>query len=189
MRAGDPVGIVHIGAGRSATPDTCYATTMIMRPDELYLVSDAYMRTFPPEKGIPNVPRGQFQDDWQAGIREGTTECIIVQRMPADGESTMANYPYEARHPAALAERTDRPPNESGRRHHHRRQAGLCQRPRVLAQTGTDSVHGRRGHRPVRGPGEYHMDRACARYLTSETDAVVHLFNGEATFVNGEEQK
>lgn len=107
VRNGRPVALVHIGHGLDAARQCVYYAAALLRADELVLVTDARFRQYQPPPDISETERerlfeeadrahrhGQFQDEWKTGQRDGLTECLVIQRIPALGPSTMTMYPY-----------------------------------------------------------------------------------------------
>jgi hypothetical protein len=101
VRNGQPRIMVMVGEGQDATRQCVYWSAAVMQADELYLVADTRYREYPDVKdreGAEAVERtvkhGDFQRDWQAGRRDGLTEALILQRLPAMGPMTITTYPY-----------------------------------------------------------------------------------------------
>jgi hypothetical protein len=192
VRNGRQVALIFVGAGPDATRHTCYAAAAIMRPHEIFLVADARMRTYAPEAGMPDVRHGEYQEDWQAGRREGITEAIVVQRMPVIGEATMASYPYVRngtqlrwlKHGGPLKSPSGTVINATRQGYANARKS-WPQLEAVLNLSGEYTEMSKASQ-------EHHTDRACARFLSSQTDAVVTLFDAnvfdaDVTFIDGEE--
>jgi hypothetical protein len=195
VRGGKQVAIIHFGPGPEAPRQTCYAAAALMRADELFLVTDARMRTYTPDdydETSETHQLGRYQKDWEAGRRDGLTECLLIQRMPKVGDYTTTMYPYE-RHRTSLRwlEHAGELQDVGGAIPDYTRQ-GYTKARNWEGQMKTilDHVAKESGLSPAEQ--ERHTDIACARMLSEETGALVTLFGaalvgGDVTFVEGQE--
>lgn len=205
VRNGEIVMQVFVGPGVTAARECVYWATAMTKADEVVLVTDAFFRyeTTPPEMAEAtdeerrawldahdtDIMPGDFQRAWEAGQRDGLTECIFIQRFPAMGPVTLITYPYV----------------REGRK------LTWADKRQTTDLTGALTRHAREGYRTSRKEGAQayaaaeaiavmlevpepermvHTDRAVARVL-SEKDAVLCVVvtaDGSA-FVDGYEEK
>jgi hypothetical protein len=110
VRDGEVKILVYVGHGPLAPRGCVYWAAAMGNADEILLVIDARMKfeTVPPELAGASeeekkayldaideeIEPGDFQRAWQAGNRDGLTECLFIHRFPALGPSHMVTYPY-----------------------------------------------------------------------------------------------
>jgi hypothetical protein len=100
VRDGEPVAVLYVGQGPEAIRRAVYWAAAMLRADSLFVVADARYREYRDMSREQDAARGQehrpgdFQRDWEAGNREGLTECLMIERLPAMGPSEMVCYPY-----------------------------------------------------------------------------------------------
>jgi hypothetical protein len=187
IRAGQQIGLVYASPGPDGVREACYWAGALLRPHELFLVADARMRTYEPAEKPPDVRKGQYQEDWEAGRREGITECVIIQRIPVIGNPSMAMYPYVRQGTQLRWERERvRETDSLGGAVLDYARAGFKEAQRhsemikILDQTAQLAGLSQEEK-------SHHIDRACARHISTVMDGLVHLFDGEASFIEGAE--
>jgi hypothetical protein len=191
-RNGDQIGIVHVGTGAEAVRQVCYLAASLMRIHELFLVADARMRAYPADEPPKDVHAGQFQEEWEAGQREDLTESLIVYRVPMAGDPTAVMYPYRRQGTTLtwLPHSGQQKDMGGATLEYTRKGFADAQRGWAEMQPIMDQMAQELG---IEAREDYHIDRACARYLTTQTDALVTLFGGgiseQESFMEGEQVK
>lgn len=96
VQKGEPVALFLQGEGDTAMRECVYWAAALGQADVLYVCTDARLRFYDKlESGErPDPPLGQFQRDWEAGQREGLTECLVVFAIPVEGKPSMEVFPY-----------------------------------------------------------------------------------------------
>jgi hypothetical protein len=93
VRHSEPIAIVYAGQGPEAARWSCLYAAAMFRADEVFMVADSFFRTYPTP---PNEIRmGWMQQEWEAGRRDGISECIVISRVPILGPASALTYPYE----------------------------------------------------------------------------------------------
>jgi hypothetical protein len=206
VRDGEVKMLVYIGRGVTAARECVYWAAAMARADEVLLVTDARFKheMVPPEIAEASdeekrayleatedkIEPGDFQRAWEAGDRDGLTECLFVHRLPALGPSLMVTYPYvRAGRKLTWGKRMDHGDGIGGAVPDHARDGF-----QVARQTSDEL------HQIVQEIGEsmglpdpqrgVHLDRAIARVL-SEKKAVgmVGVLADKSSFVAGIERK
>jgi hypothetical protein len=206
VRNGEPVMLVYVGNGTEAARQCIYWCAALLRADELVLVTDARMRTYDAPKNVSDEDRerwlheadyghrpGEFQEDWNEGRRDGITECLIVQRMPAMGPARMNVYPY-VRNGRKLTWQTD-PIKDGGEiagaiPDYARDGYNAARETTAKILAEIDKLWAEAGNAPLPPPEyQFHLDRALAR-MASEREGVaaVSVIADRSLFVNGEEE-
>jgi hypothetical protein len=205
VRDGNVKMLVYVGHGPLAPRGCVYWAAAMTRADEVVLVTDARMKfeMVPPElKDAPleeqkaymdaqddKIEPGDFQRAWQAGNRDGLTECLFVHRFSALGPSHMVTYPYvrEGRK-LTWGERMEHGSDMEGAVPKHAK-AGF----QAARETGEQV------HKMIHEIGEslglpdpdrgIHIDRALARILSEKKEVgMVGVLADKSTFVAGIER-
>jgi hypothetical protein len=205
VRDGEVKMLVYVGRGPMAARECVYWAAAMTRADEVILVTDARFKyeMVPPEiaeasdeekraylEAIEDkIEPGDFQRAWDAGDRDGLTECLFINRFSALGPSHMITYPYvRDGRKLTWGERMDHGDEMEGGVPDHARDGF-----RVARQTADK-------YQMVQKIGEsmglpdlqqgVHMDRAMARVM-SEKKAVgmVGVLADKSTFVAGIERQ
>jgi hypothetical protein len=202
VRDGDVKMLVYVGHGATAARGCVYWTAAMTRADEVVLVSDARFKyeMVPPELADASyeekkaymdaqddkIEPGDFQRAWEAGNRDGLTECLFVHRFSALGPSHMVTYPYvrEGRK-LTWGQKMDHGSDMEGAVPKYAK-AGFEMARESAAQIHKmiDDIGASLGlPNPQRG---VHIDRAMARTLSEKKEVgMVGVLADKSTFVAG----
>jgi alkanesulfonate monooxygenase SsuD/methylene tetrahydromethanopterin reductase-like flavin-dependent oxidoreductase (luciferase family) len=98
IREGEQIAMIQIGSGPTGMRIAARDAAAYMRADEVVVVADARMRTYDIEEREQirkNVRLGDYQRDWEAGRRDGMTECLVITHIPRTGDAVIVNFPYQ----------------------------------------------------------------------------------------------
>jgi hypothetical protein len=182
IREGEQIAMIQIGSGPTGMRNAARDAAAYMRADEVVVVADARMRSYDIgqlEQVRKNVRLGDYQRDWEAGQREGMTECLVVTHVPRTGDALVVSFPYERK----------------GKTLHW----GESTRTEKPAGAIYDAVH--EGYASAekwdKVPGAHLLglsglerdqaiDMIAAHYLSTVSDQVILLFDLEVAFEQGQ---
>jgi hypothetical protein len=199
IRNGEIVMLIYVGHGVTAARECVYWAAAMTKADELALITDGFFRFEVLPQGLTEEERkaflagqdlqpGDFQRAWEAGEREGLTECLWVQRLPAMGPSSLDTWPY-VREGRKLTWGEKRYTKDLGGAitRHAREGYNTAREQGAMVHKMVEEIGESLGFTgPQRG---VHVDRALARILSEKTSiGLVTVIADESIFVAGIER-